>query len=144
MWRKKLTHSINTSLGKLKEIKLDTYKNDISTQYEYWRFLRVQEHILEDEAEIGDLVLCQTKKKFTMGSPGIDKIGIIVKLNLDQNSSVSEMYILTAGDTVQNPIYFLPWNQFRIEKSLHYTDMWYRHLYVERSQDFMMKCENFI
>jgi len=22
--------------------------------------------------------------------------------------------------------------------------MWYRHLYMERSQDFMMKCENFI
>lgn len=82
-WRKRLTHSINTSLGKLKEIKLDIYKNDISTQYEYWRFLRVQESILEEEAEIGDLVLCQTKKKFSMGNPGCDKVGIIVKLNLD-------------------------------------------------------------
>lgn len=30
-WRKKLTHAINTSLGKLKEIKLDAYKEDIST-----------------------------------------------------------------------------------------------------------------
>lgn len=82
-WKRKLGHSINTSLGKIKEIKLDRYKSDISSQFEYWRYLRVPEVLLEKEAEIGDLVLCQSKKKVSFGAPGVDRIGIIVKLNLD-------------------------------------------------------------
>lgn len=43
------------------------------------------------------------------------------------------MYILSAGDSIHKPIFFMPWNEFRIVKSLKYTDMWYRHLHCNRS-----------
>ena len=83
LWKLKIGHAINTSAGKIKEIKLEQYLGNISSQFEFWRYLRIPEEGFQKEVETGDLILCQTKKRFKMNASSIDRIGLIVKLNID-------------------------------------------------------------
>jgi hypothetical protein len=48
---------------------------------------------------VGDLILCQSKKKFTPGSGKIiiDKIAIVLKLETDDDGN-SELFILRVGN----------------------------------------------
>lgn len=81
MWQRRLRHSINSSIGKLKQLSLDKYKDDISNWFDFWRFLRIDEIGFLQQAEVGDIVLSSVKKKFQVGQkPTIDKVGMIVKL----------------------------------------------------------------
>lgn len=43
---------------------MDIYKNDMSKYFDFWRFHRIDEEGFQNLAEVGDLILCQSKKKF--------------------------------------------------------------------------------
>lgn len=47
VWQKKLRHSINSSIGKLKGLTMSTYQDDISKYFDFWRFLRIDETIFK-------------------------------------------------------------------------------------------------
>lgn len=122
-WQRKLRHSINTSLGKIKELRLDNYKDDINAKFEFWRFLRMHEDNFAHQAEVGDLILFATKKKLKLGAhlgvaPQPDRVGIVIKLNTDDKHS--EIYILRAGDSFNRPLILQSWNDFRIIKTAKY------------------------
>ena len=67
------------------------YKADVNKNIDFWRFLRIPEEILVEQAEVGDVILCQSKRKNTLprasrvsqSNPLIDKIALIVKLQTD-------------------------------------------------------------
>ena len=40
-WQRKLKHSISTSLGTIKLLKIDNYLDNIGKKIEFWRFLRI-------------------------------------------------------------------------------------------------------
>jgi hypothetical protein len=126
-------------------MKVDKYISDISTRFEFWRFLRIAEECFVEEAEVGDLVLCMTKKKLMLGN-GVqpDRIGIIIKLDSDKSDDKSELYVLRAGDCIDRPLILQTWNEFRINKRAKYSECWYRHLYCNRNEEFMLKTQNFI
>ena len=46
VWKSKLTHSINTSLGTQKQIQMDQYSKDLEENVDFWRFLRISEEEL--------------------------------------------------------------------------------------------------
>lgn len=146
-WQRKLRYSISTSFGKIKELRIDNYKDDVDAKFEFWRFLRIHENNFNQEAEVGDLILFVTKKKLKLGAklgvaPQPDRIGIIIKLNSENNQS--EIYILRAGDHLNRPLILQSWSDFRIIKRNKYEECWYRHLYCERNDEFMLKTQNFI
>jgi len=41
---------------------MDKYKDDISSKFDFWRFLRIDEETFLHQAEVGDLLLCRSKK----------------------------------------------------------------------------------
>jgi len=43
---------------------MQTYEKDLAKNVEFWRFLRIGEKELFHVAEVGDLLLCETSKKF--------------------------------------------------------------------------------
>ena len=49
-------------MGTLKKLSLDKYKDDISNKFDFWRFLRIDEEAFLLQAEVGDLILCRSKK----------------------------------------------------------------------------------
>lgn len=61
-WIKKLNHSINSSIGKQKKLTMELYKDDINGWFDFWRFLRINEKNFVQQAEIGDIILCQSKR----------------------------------------------------------------------------------
>lgn len=84
---------------------MEKYNDDIGTRFEFWRFLRIPEANFVEETEVGDLILCMTKKKLKLGGVQPDRIGILVKMNA-QNNDKPELFVLKAGDSFQRPIVF--------------------------------------
>lgn len=68
MWQGKLQHAIDLSLGKIKGLSLVDYSDDINQLFEFWRFLRVPENIFIAQADVGDIILCLQKKKFSLAN----------------------------------------------------------------------------
>lgn len=57
VWKDKLMHSINNSIGMQKELCLTIYNNN--DMFSFWRFMRVTEDALtQQQAHIGDILLC--------------------------------------------------------------------------------------
>lgn len=108
--------------------------------------MRIHEDYFINEAEVGDLILCQTKKgKMKMVSAAVpDQIGIIVKLRDDNLQDKDEVFILKVGQSINRPIILQSWREFRVLKYQMYTDCWYRHLYCDRNPEWMLKVQYFI
>lgn len=67
-WQAKLHHSIDKSMGKLKGLSLSDYSDDVNQLFEFWRFLRVPEGLFLAQADVGDIILCLQKKKFSLSN----------------------------------------------------------------------------
>ena len=146
IWQLKLRHSINSSIGKLKGLTLEQYQDDVSKFFEFWRFLRIDENMFKYQAEVGDLILCKSKKSILLkGSKGIDKICLVMKLQSDgDNFNKSELFVLRVGTSLSHPIVLQSWEEFRIHKNQKYQDCWFRHLYCDRDDKFLKKTQIFI
>jgi len=106
LWQARLKHSIDRSLGKVKETMIDEYQDDINQLFEFWRFLRIPEKYLVAQAEIGDLILCVAKKKFSLANrvQAIEEICLLLKLDDDEsgygNRIESNLYVMRAGTSM--------------------------------------------
>lgn len=83
-WKRKLNHSIEASIGKKRDIAMNMYKTNINQVFDFWRFLRIPEQLVLDQAELGDIILCLKKKKFTGSSTSevisaIESIALVVR-----------------------------------------------------------------
>lgn len=97
---------------------MDIYKKDMSKHFDFWRFHRVDEAGFQNVAEVGDLILCQSKKKFVIGTgPSVDRICMVVKLQSEQKPDETELYILRVGTSLAAGIVLQPWEDFRIYKT---------------------------
>lgn len=143
IWQAKLNHSIDRSSGKQKELSLGDYTDDVNQLFEFWRFLRVPEALFLAQADIGDIILCLQKKKFSLSNrlQAIEEICLILKLDTDvdnfgggQKQNESELYVLRAGTTKQQAVILQKWEDFRIYKSVKFSECWYRHLHCERNK----------
>lgn len=132
-------------MGKMKQLTMENYKDDVSAKFDFWRFLRINEESFLLQAEVGDLLLCDNGKGLVTQSKNIDRLCMLVKLMSDQsNTAHPELYVLRVGSNIQNPIVLQPWTEFRIQRTKNYKDCFFRHLYCERSDDFLMKSQFFI
>lgn len=97
---------------------MDIYKKDMSKHFDFWRFHRVDEEGFQNVAEVGDLILCQSKKKFKLGTgPSVDRICMVVKLQSEQKPDETELYVLRVGTSLAAGIVLQPWDDFRIFKT---------------------------
>lgn len=104
------------------------------------------------QADIGDIILCLQKKKFTLANrlQAIEEICLLVKLDSDDGQfggkpgEQSELYVLRAGSTKQASVILQRWDDFRIYKSVKFSECWYRHLHCERDQQFIENTQRFI
>lgn len=153
MWQGKLHHSIDKSMGKLQGLSLISYTDDVNQLFEFWRFLRVPEGLFLAQADVGDIILCLQKKKFSLSNrlQAIEEICLLIKLDTDegnfggnQGPSQSELYVLRAGSTKQEAVILQKWEDFRIYKSVKFSECWYRHLHCERNKQFIDNTQRFI
>lgn len=81
-WKLKLNHSISKSMGKRKNLAMNSYLSDISDIFEFWRFLRIPEILMVEQAELGDIIICLSNKKFAIkdADKNIDSVCLIVFL----------------------------------------------------------------
>lgn len=63
LWKERLDYAINTSIGKKKKLTFQTYENDISNLFDFWRFLRLPELSFMEIANTGDLLIGVYAKK---------------------------------------------------------------------------------
>lgn len=77
IWKKRISHSINTSAGKLNQCSLD--END----QRYWRNLRISESGVINEAQTGDIIISKSKKS----KKQIDRVALVVKLTQQNNDN---------------------------------------------------------
>lgn len=139
IWIKKLNYSINSSLGKQKKLTMELYKDDINNWFDFWRFLRINEKNFVQQAEIGDLILCQSKRKIALTQePVFDKICLLVKLQ-EENQIEAELYVLRVGPSLNHPLVLQKWEEFRIFRTQRYSDCMYRHLHCVRDEAFLAK-----
>jgi hypothetical protein len=140
-------------MGKLKGLSLSDYTDDVNQLFEFWRFLRVPEALLLAQADVGDIVLCLQKKKFSLSNrlQAIEEICLLIKLDTEDSAfgggadpSQSELYVLRAGSTKQQAVVLQKWDDFRIYKSVKFSECWYRHLHCERSKQFVDNTQRFI
>ena len=70
-------------MGRQKGLSLSEYTDDVNQLFEFWRFLRVPEALFLAQADIGDLILCLQKKKFTLANrlAAIEEICLLIKLD---------------------------------------------------------------
>ena len=63
-----------------------------------------------EQAEVGDLILCQTKRKNTTlsrpsrishSNPYVDKIALVVKLQTDIQEEKNEIYVMRVGTEIE-------------------------------------------
>ena len=61
---------------------MEIYKQDLAKNEEFWRSLRIDEYGLDKIAEVGDILLCQSVKKYGLKNSdrSVDKICIFVRL----------------------------------------------------------------
>ena len=90
----------------------------MSKHFDFWRFHRIDEEGFANVAEVGDLILCQSKKKFKLGTgPSVDRICMVVKLQSEQKPDETELYVLRVGTSLAAGIVLQPWDDFRIFKT---------------------------
>lgn len=70
-WKKALINNIDNSVGKFKNLTLDSYKQ-YSKSFKFWRFIRLSEEEFLDQVQVCDLLLCIRKN--TKDTPGAHKI----------------------------------------------------------------------
>lgn len=75
----------------------------------------------------------------------------MIKLDTEESAfgggtgpSQSELYVLRAGSTKQQAVVLQKWDDFRIYKSVKFSECWYRHLHCERSKQFVDNTQRFI
>ena len=77
------------------------YADDFNAYFDFWRFLRITEEALNYQADIGDLILCKSKRKTKKKQQRknvseVDKICIVLKLETDL-SGTTETFVLRVG-----------------------------------------------
>ena len=91
-------------------------------------------------AEVGDLLLCQSKKRFRVTADrSVDKICMVIKLQSETNPANTELFILRVGTSLAAGVILQPWEEFRVYKSQRLQDCWFRHLYCDRTDLFLKK-----
>jgi hypothetical protein len=103
--------------------------------FDFWRFLRLPEENFIQMADTGDLligILMQKKIGKTTPIFMILFVNVIIKV---QNNDRTDIYILQSNK--KHEVLFETWYEFKNKKDKNYTDIWYRHLYVNRDEFFI-------
>lgn len=148
---------IDKSIGKLQNLTIEEYTDQINQMFDFWRFLRISEERFLKTADIGDIILCLHKKKYTLKNrmDAIDQVCLIVRLDDEQdafnnfksrpNGKVkSRIYVIRTGSNIDQGVILQSWEDFRIYKSLRFSECQFRHLYCERSKEFVKMTQRFI
>lgn len=144
-WIDHIKYSINTSIGRKKNISLLNYRfsAEVVSQFKFWRFLHILEDVFLDQVQTGDIVLCSNKKRFSlqqMGTPShIDRVYILLKLNEVNNQAIGaaqdRVYVLRLS-AEQRSIILDKWSDFKKHCEGKYADLIYRSLYTPRTPQF--------
>jgi len=147
-----LKFSIDSSIGKTKQISIQSYKLDQDGQsFDYWRFLRILEDSFLEQAETGDLLLCANKKNFSIKNMKVphhvDRVFVIFKLNEANNEVIAaehdKVHILRICAQKQ-AIILESWNDFKKYRQDKFTDLIFRRLNVERDGKFLDNATKFV
>ena len=125
-WMVKLKHSIFSSNGFKKKLSMNMYIEDMSNYFDYWRFLRITEDAFIRQAEVGDLILCSTKKKVNIprrqevlrSQTMVQHLCLVVKLQTGvPEKKKDEVFIIRVGNNLDQGIVIQSWEEFRIYKT---------------------------
>ena len=78
--------------------------SNINQVFDFWRFLRIPEQFMMDQAELGDLILCLKKKNVSTkdATSAIESIALVVrKTDEDRIGKDSDLAVLRTGDNLE-------------------------------------------
>lgn len=134
---------------------ISDYSDVINKMFEFWRFLRINESMLLQTAEVGDIILCFGKKRYNLKnrSNAIVEVCLIVKLDEEEDAFAAtktigkkakqSLYVIRVGSSRQGVI-LQNWDQFRLLKQARYHECQHRHLHCKRNDEFLQKTQIFI
>ena len=137
-------------MGLTKNLTMNNYKDDISKTFTFWRYLNLLENMINDQAEVGDLLLCKMKKKSIIPGQGnsqnrqIDKVCILIKIQTELSNEEGELYVIRTGDSNKFEMIIETWDEFLIYKYKNLSNCWFRHLYCNRDMIFLEKTQEFL
>lgn len=108
-------HAIDYSHGKANNLMVSDYKENVNQLFEFWRFLRIQEDLLLTTADVGDLILCISQKKYSLKNRcnAIEEICLVVKLDEEEDGITATktvgkarkcLYVIRVGSSRQGVI----------------------------------------
>jgi hypothetical protein len=81
LWKQKLMNAIENSMGKVHDLCMNDYKGNVDNVFEFWRFLRLPEQKILEQADNGDIILCEGKKSgMFAGKASIECVCLLVRL----------------------------------------------------------------
>ena len=86
--------SINQSIGYLRNLDTLWYEESLTKSFDFWRFLRLHEASLFEQAETGDLLLCSNKHGFDITKLSVphhvERVFLLFKVDPDQHPLTEE------------------------------------------------------
>ena len=74
-------HAIENSVGKIHDLCMSDYKGNCDNIFDFWRFLRLPETKILEQADNGDIILCEAKKSGMFGGKVfIECVCLLVRL----------------------------------------------------------------
>ena len=101
---------------------MEDYKEDINQHEEFWRHLRINEEGFLNQAESGDLIFCEDKKK-------VKKVYLLMKMQID-NEGQNELHVVSTGR--DQGVIIGTWEQFKEYKQGRFRNVIFRHLFCDR------------
>lgn len=82
---------------------MENYKKDINKLFDFWRFLRISENSVIEQAETGDIVLGLQCKKSMGKVSNIKIIHVCLIIRIDEQSiekkeDMSQIYVVRSGE----------------------------------------------
>ena len=70
----------------------------------------------------------------------VEQVCLIVRLvedNFNDGVHNSDLYVMRTGNSLEQGIQFTAWDDFRLFKSMKFSECWYRHLHTLRDEEFL-------
>jgi hypothetical protein len=141
-WKKKITHSVKSSNGVLKDLTIASYSEDFENSFKFWRFMRINEEAFHQQAETGDILVCSNKSTNipiikSIGGNGAeyqDVVAVYVIIKLNVEGDANNLRVIRPG-TSEEGVMLDDWDQFKLFKQEKFTDVFFRHIHVDRTTD---------
>ena len=152
-WKRNIQTSIESSVGYIRDLDMSWFESKLEKSFKFWSYLRIPEKSFFEQAETGDILLCANKKSFDIkkmktANP-VDRVFLIYRMDV-RTSQIGNLHDKELGrhyvlrvDAKNKCVILDEWTSFTEYCRGKFTDIIFRHLYVDRDDHFLKKASNY-